>query len=363
MKITTNKETMMTALGRTTNIAMKKGTMPILSTILFEKVSSDIFSVTATDLEMFSEAKYDAIIEGEGSFCVNADDMFKWVKSLPSGNIVIEHSTNGVKISTSQTSFNMVSISGDEFPRPDVSSIEGKEVDKDSLLNLFNHTLFCVADNDPRLFLNGINFEPTENGVRCVSTDGHRLAKIDVKCGDIFDKTVIIPKKGVVEIKSLLESDKEQPKLALDGPALIYTTPNLSLSIRLIEGDFPDYNMVIPKDANCVAKVNKSILSDALKRASLVAVNTKGVKMTFDNDNLTVQASDADRGDGNTVIDCEYSSDKIEMGFNASYFIDVLNVIEDEFVYLNLTDELSPCVVTKDSEENFLTVIMPVRIN
>jgi len=369
MQLTVSKETLMLALNRAQGIVGKKSTMPILSNILLETISTDRFTVTATDLDIFAKGEYEGLVDKAGQICVNAKDLYDITRNLPAGNIRIETvSKSNVQVTSGKITFKILSTNVEDYPSmPDFGEVNYLPMDAKVIHDLIDHTLFSVATDDPRIFLNGVNFEKLEdNKARMVSTDGHRLSLIDREVEADFDleKPVIIPRKGLIELRKMLEESKEGFELAFNPSNGFFKRDDLLLVMRLIEGDFPDYNMVIPKSSEKAATMDKKAFQDALKRMSILSADRSfGVRFIFQPGKLTIESSDPEKGEGREILDIAYDGDEMQIGFNARYFLDSTNVLVGETIILELSDELSPCVVKEQEDENFLCVVMPVRIN
>lgn len=369
MQLTVSKDTLMLALGRAQGIVGKKTTMPVLSNILLETISSDRFTVIATDLDIFSKGEYEALIKGEGRICVNARDLHDITRNLPAGNIQLELTDSSmVRVTSGNITFNIRTTNVDDYPTmPDFGEVAYFKMESSLFLDLIDHTLFSVANDDPRIFLNGVNLESLGEGkLRMVSTDGHRLSLIDREVGEglNIEKSVIIPRKGMVELRKLLEEGGNELELAFTASNGFFKREGLEIVMRLIEGEFPDYNMVIPKGADKKAKINRSAFQDALKRMSILSSDrSSGVRFQLRPAELVITSSDPEKGEGREAIEADYDGIEIQVGFNARYFQDSVSVVKGDDIVLELSDELSPCIVKDSTDDAFLCVVMPVRIS
>ncbi len=369
MRLTASKETLMLALGRIQGIVGKKSTMPILSNVLIESTATDRFTMVATDLDIFSKGEYDGLIDDPGRICVNGRDLHDIVRNLPAGTIQLETADDhNVKIIAGKVKFKVPTTSVDDYPNmPDFGEVDYAQIDPAILLDLIEHTLFSVANDDPRIFLNGVNLEPLEEGkLRLVSTDGHRLSLVDreissdVKVSD----PVIIPRKGLIELRKLLEENAEPLEMAFSASNGFFKRDDALLVMRLIEGEFPDYNMVVPKGADRRVTLNRVSFTDALKRISILSADrSHGVRFKISSGEFVIEASSPERGEGREELEAVYEGELMQVGFNARYFLEAINVIHGDEVVLELADELSPCVVKDGSDDGFLSVIMPMRIS
>jgi DNA polymerase-3 subunit beta len=368
MKLTVTKETLLLALNRTQGIVGKKTTMPILSNVLIETTATDRFTVTATDLDIFAKGEYAGIVDKPGKLCMNARDLHEITRNLPAGAIRLELTDDkkSAKVTSGSITYKIRTTEVDDYPAmPDFGKVEYTTLGAQLLHELIEHTLFSVANDDPRIFLNGVNLETPEGKLRMVSTDGHRLSLIDRDVeGLTLAAPVIIPRKGLIELRKLLDEGGETMDLAFTGSNGFFKRDDLLLVMRLIEGEFPDYNMVIPKKGEKVVMVAKSAFADALRRmAILSSERSYGVRFNIAPGQIRIESSDPEKGEGRELLEVAYGGPELSIGFNAKYFQDALNVVEGDTVQLELSDELSPCVVRDASDDGFLCVVMPVRIS
>ncbi len=369
MQLTVSKDILLLALSRANGIVAKRSTMPILSNILLETEASDRFTVTATDLDIFSKGEYEGHVGTAGRVCLNAKDLLEIARNLPPGNVDLESDGDAaVRVRSGKIDYRIRTSSVEDYPAmPSFGDVKYFKLPSKSLGELIEHTLFSVANDDPRIFLNGVNLERQGDKVlRLVSTDGHRLSRIDREM-DVelpLEHAVIIPRKGLVELRKVLEEGGEEIEIAFAGSNGFFRREGLFLVMRLIEGEFPDYNMVIPKATEKVVTLGRGAFQDALRRMSILsAERSHGVRLKLAPGELVIESSDPEKGEAKEVLDVEYDGSELQAGFNARFFMDVLNIIKTDEVVLELSDELSPCVVRKAGDEEYLCVIMPIRIS
>jgi DNA polymerase-3 subunit beta len=246
-------------------------------------------------------------------------------------------------------------------------------VNPDVILDLVGKTSFAASTDETRYNLNGVYFEPTSGSMRLVATDGHRLSMADAAVeGDFkLKKGVILPRKGISELRKLLseamEGAEEKPKgeLGFADNSAVFRRPGVVLVMRLIEGSFPDYRQVIPKAGEKVASVGRERLLQTLRRVSLLSSEkSNAVKLELGKGTLRIAAQNPDLGEAREDLPVEYDGEPLKIGFNAKYLIDVLGVLGDADVRLELADDLSPGVLRPAGEpgEHFTAVIMPMRI-
>lgn len=368
MKFTVAKETFLDALQKVQNVVEKKNTVQILSNILISS-SQEELSLTATDLEVGINVTVPIEKGIEGKVAVSAKNLIEIVKELPNKPVTLSKKENNwVEISCQKSTFNLVGLGADEYPP--LPSFENKNyvtVNAASAREMIDKTLFAVSTDETRYHLNGVFFESVDGVMRMVSTDGHRLAFIDkelfLEKADSFNRGIIIPKKGLSELRRLLDDKMDNFKMALEKGNLLLMLDKTLLFIRLIEGDYPDYEQVIPKKNDKRLTISREELLGSLRRVSLLAnEKSKGVKLSLKENSLTITSSNPDLGDAKEEIDAEYKFDPIEIGFNARYIIECLSILDMEKVTLDLNDKLSPGLLRPEGKTDYTYIVMPMRI-
>ena len=370
MEIKIARSEMLKGLGLVQGIVERKTTMPILANVLFE-ASGKTLSITATDLEV----GINCIMQGEvlngGKVTVHARSIYDIVKELPEEVVHLTVKDGSwIEIKCGKSRYKIVGLSPDEFPalptkgQGDVWRIEGN-----LLGQMIERTSFAMSNDETRFNLNGVYLDPskTKEGtkLKMVATDGHRLSIVErdvgTKCG--IQKGAIVPRKGVAELKKLIETGTSALDLWLDAKHLIAYRDSVTLVIRLIDGQFPPYEQVVPKSSKRVVSIQRGALVHALKRVSVLSTDrARGVKFSVSPKNLEIFASNPDLGEAREELDAEYKGESFEVGFNARYFIDALDAIEDEQAVLQMGDETSPCVIQSETDRGFTHVIMPMRL-
>jgi DNA polymerase-3 subunit beta len=233
---------------------------------------------------------------------------------------------------------------------------------------MIDKTIFSVSNDETKYNLTGIYFKSeNENVLSMVSTDGHRLSMIkknlSINLNSNFKDGFILPKKGIFEIRRLTEDSDEILNIGVSDNNFIVNTGSTTLVMRLVDGEFPDYSRVIPQKMEHPAIINRDELMHALKRISVLSSEkSKGVKIRFEKDLLELSSSNPDLGDAREELDMTYRGPEISIGFNAKYIIDILQVMNDEFVSLHLKDNLSPGLIEAEKNKEFFSVIMPMRL-
>ena len=364
------------ALARSQGIVEKKSTMPILSHVLLEARKAGELAVSATDLDVSVSGTHAAEVAKEGGLAVSARHLFDIVKSLSGEKVVSLKKTanNHLEVKAGQAEFRLVGLPAEDFPAlPKFEKVPFVAVEPETVLGLVERTAFAASTDETRYNLNGVYFEPVAGAMRLVATDGHRLSMADAAVeGDFkLKKGVILPRKGIAELRKLLgealEGADEKPKgeLGFADNSAVFRRPGVVLVMRLIEGSFPDYRQVIPKAGEKVATLGRERLLQTLRRVSLLSSEkSNAVKLELAKGNLRIAAQNPDLGEAREDVPVEYDGEALKIGFNAKYLIDVLTVLHDADVRLELADDLSPGVVRPSgaAAEHFTAVIMPMRI-
>lgn len=368
MKFTIDKVNFLKVLQRIQGIVEKRNTMPILANVLIEASGGKI-NISATDLEVFIKDSSPANVSEEGSVTVNARKIFEIVKELPDNSIdVSKGKEEKVTVKAGKAKFNIMGLPSKEFPVfPSIDESRLKEIDRDSLREMIDKTSFAVSTDETRYNINGFLLEKEDSQIRMVATDGHRLAFIEKKdLGGIpasEKEGVLLPRKGVIEMRKLLDEKEGGFFLGLTEKSAVMKKDDTVISVRLLEGEFPDYKKVIPKDNDKEVLVDRYGLLHSLKRVSILSSDKiKGVKFSFSNSALTVSSSSPDIGEATEEIDIEYGGEDIEIAFNARYFTDMLEAVGEDKVKIKLKDSLSPGFIRPDGNEEYTYIIMPMRL-
>ena len=365
MKITVDKAELLRVLQRVQGIVEKRNTLPILSNVLIETLEGGI-TLMATDLEIFIKDICPATVEDSGTITVNARKLFEIVKSLPKERVDIRLTEEGrLNIVSGSVKYNIMGIPSSEFPAfPDVAEDSLVRIDHNIFAEMIDRTAFAVSTDETRYNINGFFMQKEAERIRLVTTDGHRLALIDREFTTIPVETagVILPRKGVVELRRLFEEEGSFLFGITDKTATVKKDTTL-MNIRLIEGDFPDYKQVIPTDNDKEAVLERPAFLESLKRVSILASDRiKGVKFNFSEGRLLLSSSNPDIGDVEDEVAAEYSAEELTIAFNARYFIDVLSVIDEDRVVISLKDSVSPCLLKPEDSEDYIYIVMPMRL-
>lgn len=368
MKFNINKDTFVKGLSRVQGIIEKKHTIPILANVLIESINNNII-ITATDLEVGIKSRYSANTINNGKITVSGKKLFEIVKELPDKEIQFTSKNNfWVEITCGKSIFNLVGLSPEEFPKfPEITNKINK-IKTNTLTEMIDKTIFSVSNDETKFNLTGIFIKSeNKNNISFVSTDGHRLSKIERNIEhsleERFAEGFILPKKGINEIRKFIENTSDVVEIGISDNNFSLSNDSTTLIMRMVDGDFPDYKRVIPDKGNNSALIRKDIFLHSLKRISILSSEkSKGVKINLSKDCLTLSSSNPELGDAKEEIDVIYSGDDISIGFNAKYIIDILQAIEKENISLILKDNISPGLIQPENDEDYLAVIMPMRL-
>lgn len=372
MKISVEKKDLLNVIARAQNIVEKRNTMPILVNVLFEAKDSGLRGF-ATDLEVSLTDEIPAQVKSPGRVAVNAKSLFEIIKELPEGKIELERKENNwLKITQNRAVFNIVGISPEEYPVfPTFTTQEFVKIAANVWAEMIEKTIFAVSTDETRYHLNGVFLEVKieEGGAnyRMVATDGHRLSLIDRKIPQVPSRAgnqgVIIPRKGLHEIRKLLENVEDTVELAIEGAQLIVRHGRTVLMVRLIEGKYPNYQQLIPQNLKEHFLVPREALLYSLKRVSLLSnAKSKGVTFSLSNGRMEVTSNNPELGDAKEELEIDYKGRDVRIGFNARYVLDVLSVIQDEVIRFEFNDQLSPGLIKPHQDSSYTCVVMPMRI-
>lgn len=366
MKITINRENLLSPLQQIIGAVERRQTLPILANVLF-KSSSGNLSLTATDLEIEMVSSVEVDSPGDFQTTLPARKLLDICKALPDeSDIEFSIENSKVILVSGRSRFSLASLPAKDFPGlDDIVEQHSFSIKQGELKTLLEKTSFAMAQQDVRYYLNGILMEISNELVKMVATDGHRLAlselKTDISIND--GKQIIIPRKAVLELARLLESSDSPAKIILSQNHIRIEAGALVFTSKLIDGKFPDYNRVIPADGNKTLKVSRESLKRSMNRIAILSNEKyRGIRLTLASGNLAIQANNPDQEEAEEELSVDYNEAEIEIGFNVTYLIDVLNVLDSENVDIKLKDANSSCIISDSDDSSSLYVVMPMRL-
>jgi DNA polymerase III subunit beta len=356
------------ALQRAQGIVERKATMPILSNVLVTASKTGL-TVTAFDLDVGIVSEHPAEVTKPGALTVSAKTLLDIVSLVPDAQVTVKKMANNyAEISSGAAHYKIVGMAAEEYPKlPKEENAPMVSVSGAVLLEMIKKTQYAISYDETRYVLNGVFFEPRDpSKVRMVATDGHRLSLVERELvGDFKLKSgVILPRKGLLELRRLLdEAPEAECQLGFAENSALFKKPGLSMVMRLIDGQFPEYQRVIPKEGEKVILVHRSRFTETLKRIALLSADkSSAIKLTLSENLLRISANNPDLGEAKDDLDVAYKGDEMTVGFNAKYILDVLSSMDSDEVSIELRDEHSPGVIHAPGDKSYTTVVMPMRV-
>lgn len=368
MKFIIEKEVFQTCLGKIQGIAERRSTIPILSNILISGEKNKI-NIIATDLEIGVMEITEADNVEKGSLCAPSRKLYDIVKELPKERVEVQGGENfWVSIKSGRTVVNLPGLDPKEFPAfPLTEGSDYFKIGASDLLEMIEKTVFAASSEESRFNLNGIYIEKVNKEkkefFRMVATDGHRLSMVDKALKSTVEKGIIVSRRGLTELKKVLGNSEAEVSISLQDNNCIFKTDRTIVVTRLLEGGYPDYQQVIPTANDKHIILERKVFTGALRRAHVIASEKgEGVKFTIQKNIMEIRSGGPDVGDVQEEINIDYQGDPIEVSFNARYLLDILNILDTEKVMIELKEELSSGVIRPMNGENYLYVIMPMRL-
>ena len=357
---------MLPALQAVANVVERRQTLPILSNVLITAEHGRLH-LLGTDMEVEVSVNCDAAVVKEGMTTVPARKLLDICRSLPAeASVQIETGAAKVKIQSGRSRFLLATLPPTEFPSVgNLDTTSEFTIAIAELRDLIGNTQFAMAHQDVRYYLNGLLLELSANAVRAVATDGHRLALCDreLATGVEAPKQIIIPRKGVTELVRMLGHLEGEVSVGVGQNHLKVTVRDQSVTTKLIDGKFPDYERVIPKEGEKLVTADREALKAAFGRTSILSNEKfRGVRISLTKGLLKAAAHNPEQEEAEEDIEVDYTSDDLEIGFNVSYLLDVLGVLKSQNVRLELSDANSSCVLYAPEDARARYVIMPMRL-
>lgn len=366
MKISVSREELLPALQAVNNVVERRQTLPVLANVLVQ-ADADGVTLTATDMEVEIIVRLPVEVSREGAVTIPARKLLDICRSLPAdARIVVDAAESKARVQSGRSRFVLATLPATEFPSIGTfqAALEA-ELDAGILAELINSTQFAMAHQDVRYYLNGLLLEFGEQQIRAVATDGHRLAlcdrEVEVSASPL--RQVIVPRKGVLEILRLLGHTQGKVALSVGSNHLKVAIPAQSVSTKLVDGRFPDYERVIPRGGDKIVQAVREDARAALGRTSILSNEKfRGVRLQLASGTLKATAHNPEQEEAEEDIEVEYVGDELEIGFNVSYLLDALGVIQADRVRMELSDSNSSCLLQAVDDERARYVIMPMRL-
>ncbi|MEN1928689.1 DNA polymerase III subunit beta [Luteimonas sp. MJ204] len=366
MRFSLQREAFLKPLAQVVNVVERRQTLPVLANLL-ALVQDGQLSLTGTDLEVEMIARCAVDDSQDGEVTIPARKLFDIVRALPDGSkVTVSQTGDKITVQAGRSRFTLASLPANDFPSIDeVEATERVEVPEAALKELIERTAFAMAQQDVRYYLNGLLFDLGDTHLRCVATDGHRLAL----CETALDgsarakRQIIVPRKGVTELQRLLEGGDRVLELEMGRNHIRVKRDDVTFTSKLIDGRFPDYEAVIPIGADREVRVDREVLRAALQRAAILSNEKyRGVRIEVSPGQLKINAHNPEQEEAQEEIEADTSVDGLAVGFNVNYLLDALSALRDDTVILALRDANSSALVREAANARSRHVVMPLRL-
>ena len=366
MRFSLQREVLLKPLAQVVNVVERRQTLPVLANLLTQ-VSGGQLSLTGTDLEveMVSRSNVDEAQDGETT--IPARKLFDIVRALPDGSkVTVSQAGEKITVQAGRSRFTLASLPANDFPSIDeVEATERVSVPEAALKELIERTAFAMAQQDVRYYLNGLLFDLADKRLRCVATDGHRLALCETALDAAVQtkRQIIVPRKGVQELQRLLEGGDRELVLEMGRNHLRVKRDDVTFTSKLIDGRFPDYEAVIPIGADREVRVDRESLRASLQRAAILSNEKyRGVRIEVSPNLLKINAHNPEQEEAQEEVEADTKVDALAVGFNVNYLMDALTALRDEHVVLQLRDANSSALVREAGSDKCRHVVMPLRL-
>ena len=375
MDFRVNSTELLRALSHIHGIVEVRHTLPILSNIIIT-THDNLLSLSSTNLDIFCSDDLEAEVGQIGATSVSAATFYEIVKRLPSGSEIhasLSEEDSTLTLKCGRSKFNLTTISPDDFPKISHDDLNIQFVlSATELKRMIDKTKFAISNEETRYYLNGVFLHQTQKNsidiLRAVATDGHRLAQYDIPLpqGAKDMNGIIIPKKMIQELRRVLDDATGDINIQLNENKIKFSFNNMQIISKVIDGTFPDYTKVIPQSNDKSITTNNEELKKAIDRVSAVAINeetkSKAIKLIIESNKISLSVDSSSRGSAIEEIDLDYNNEKVEIGFNSRYLIDICNEIDGDKINLKFLNSTSPAIILDNTDENLFFVLMPMRI-
>jgi DNA polymerase-3 subunit beta len=368
MKFSIEREELLRGLTRIQGIVERRGTLPILANALVE-AGSDGITLSATDLEVGVVGNYPADVVESGRVTLGGRKLYEIVRELEESPISLEtDESSRVRVQCGAAQFSLLSISAEEYPTlPSAEGVEFMGLESALLGEMIDRTLYAASSDETRYNLNGVYVgRGGDERLTFVATDGHRLAKVEKSLAErvpFLEAGIIVPRKGMGEIRKLCEETEGRVEIGLEEGFLMARRSGLLLSCRLIDGEFPNYGQVIPKDQRIRLVMDRERLTHGVRRMALVAhERSRGFRLALQEGELELSTSNPDLGEARETVPVEYQGERFETALNARYVLEALGAVASKEVVLAFLEEVAPVQILPADDPDQIAVIMPMRL-
>ncbi len=373
MKISIERGTLLKAVSQAQSVVERRNTIPILANVLIE-AEGDQVQFRATDLDIEVVDKAPAQVEKAGATTVAATTLHEIVRKLPDGALVTltaDSAAGRLTVEAGRSNFSLATLPKEDFPVMASSEYASNFTASAALLRrLFDKSKFAISTEETRYYLNGVYMHVTDGSdgskvLRCVATDGHRLARIDADCPDgAADMPgVIVPRKTVGELRKLLDDDEMDIAVSVSETKVRFATPDITLTSKVIDGTFPDYTRVIPQGNTRKLEVDAAEFAQAVDRVATVSSErSRAVKLQLDGDKLVLSVNAPDSGAAEEELAVAYGDERLEIGFNAKYLLEIASQVDRENAVFLFNSAGDPTLMREGNDQSAVYVVMPMRV-
>ena len=375
MDFKVNSSDLLKAISHIHGVVEIRHTLPILSNMIIAAKDGHL-KLCSTNLDIYCSDQVNAEVVSPGEISVSASTFHEIIKRLPNGSdlhATLDKESSSLILKCGRSKFNLTTLKTDDFPIIADSDLDINFVlSATELIRMIDKTKFAISNEETRYYLNGIFFHKTQKNsidiLRVVATDGHRLAQYDIPLPQGAEEMtgLIIPKKTILELRRVLDDANGDINISLNDNKIKFSFNDLTIISKVIDGTFPDYTKVIPKNNNKVFATNSNELKSAIDRVSAVSINeeikSKAIKLLIESNKLLLSVESLSKGSANEELDINYNEEKVEIGFNSRYLVDICNEIDGDEVIIHILDSISPAIILDKSDENLFFVLMPMRI-
>ncbi|MFT6932067.1 MAG: DNA polymerase-3 subunit beta [Paracoccaceae bacterium] len=372
MKISIERAVLLKAVSQAQSVVERRNTIPILANVLIE-AEGDTVSFRATDLDIEVVDKATAKVERPGATTVAAVTLHEIVRKLPDGALVqltADGATGRLEVQAGRSNFSLATLPKEDFPVMTTSEYSANFAAMAPVLRrLFDKSKFAISTEETRYYLNGVYLHVSEGDdgpvLRCVATDGHRLARVDAPLPKGADGMpgVIVPRKTVGELRKLLENDETEIAVSVSETKIRFATPEITLTSKVIDGTFPDYSRVIPTGNTRRLEVDAAEFARAVDRVATVSSErSRAVKLSLDEDRLILSVNAPDSGAAEEELAVAYSDERLEIGFNAKYLLEIASQVDRENAVFMFNSAGDPTLMREGDDTSAIYVVMPMRV-
>jgi DNA polymerase III subunit beta len=369
MQFVVSKQNLQRELAYVQGVVEKKNTIPVLSNILIESVGENNIRLTGTDLDVTIRCDMDAEVSTAGSICVQARKLFEIARLLPDAAVTFRKESNDwVTVTCDKTRFKMVGVARDAFPEVPLFKSAPTKLSAEIIKSFIDKTIFAITQEESRYTLSGAKFILDDTGAKMVTTDGHRLAYVERKGvskngNDAID--TLIPRKTLAELTKLTAGFEGEISLGLDNNHIFFEVGPRLLVSRMLYGQFPNYDMVMPKNNDKSVQLDCGLLNLAVRRVALMSdERSHAIRFHLEPNQLIISSQNAEEGEASESIQAEYTGEETDIGFNAQYLQDFLNVIGEGAVAFEFKDGNSQAQLrpADGGDYDYKYVVMPMRL-